>query len=768
MTITIIASPRLPLQAIRDHLGSAYGIAGTLSPISADRDQNVRVDAQAGKWLLKLLPESEGFALADAQALALQHIAMVDPTLPVTRLTLSKTGERVTRIAYGGKEYAVLLLRWQEGAHLVETGPADLRTLGMIVARLGKALRGFVSAPLAERHIVWDVMRADELLPHLDLLGPEWEGRARPVLENFVAVTRPKLRTLRAQIIHTDVHPWNILVDDQRRISGIIDFGDMLHCPLVVDPGNAIAESLLEGGDPDMVFKALLRGYNRVTPLEADEADLVPDIAKVRLVNGAVIGRLRNASGADSTEAGDKMLAACFAVLESLEGRDEALRTVCREAIGLMPRLRTSGDALLQRRKAAMGPKPVLFYSKPLHMARGDGVWLYADDGTAYLDCYNNVAHVGHAHPRVADAVARQLHTLNTNTRYLTDESIAYAEALKATVHPSLDAVVFVNSGSEANDVAWRMANVFTGHTGGLCMENAYHGITMASNAVSPANYPARNWAFAQVRLLEPPDVYRGPFKGDHDDRGEAYAALVDAKIDELRRAGLGVSVAVIDSAFMTNGMLEAPKGYVAGVVARVHAAGGLFIADEVQSGFGRLGTAMWGHQHHGVVPDFVTIGKPAGNGYPIGAIITRSDILEKFVAQTGSFFSTFGGGNAAAAAGFAVLDVMREEELQQNALETGRYFKSGLRSLMQRQSLIGDVRGTGLALGVELVRDRATLEPARAETVRVLDLMRDNGVLIGADGKHGNVLKLRPPIVFRREHADRVVETLDKVLAQV
>jgi 4-aminobutyrate aminotransferase-like enzyme len=176
----------------------------------------------------------------------------------------------------------------------------------------------------------------------------------------------------------------------------------------------------------------------------------------------------------------------------------------------------------------------------------------------------------------------------------------------------------------------------------------------------------------------------------------------------------------------------------------------------------------MWGHQHHGVVPDFITIGKPAGNGYPIGAIITRSEILEAFVAETGSFFSTFGGGNAAAAAGFAVLDVMREEGLQQNALDTGRYFKSGLTDLMRQQSLIGDVRGTGLALGVELVRDRASLEPARAETIRVLDLMRDNGVLIGADGKHGNVLKLRPPIVFRREHADRVVETLDKVLAQV
>jgi 4-aminobutyrate aminotransferase-like enzyme/Ser/Thr protein kinase RdoA (MazF antagonist) len=768
MTITITIAPRLPHQAIREHLERAYGADGTLLPIPADRDQNTRVDSPDGGWLLKILPEAEGFALAEAQALALQHIAMVDATLPVPRVRPSNAGQLVTRIAHCGKEYAALLLQWQEGSVLAETGATDFSALSAMLARLGKALRGFVSAAISGRRVVWDVMRADEMLPHLSVLGSEWEAPARHLLETFVSVTKPKVRALRAQIIHSDVHPWNVLVDEAQRISGIIDFGDMVHCALVLDPANTIAESLTEAGDPADIFSAVLRGYNLVTPLDADEAELVPELVKIRLLGGAVIGRLRSLSGADRTESVDRLEAGGLAFLASLDGRDEELRAACLEAIGLTPKLRERGDALLERRKAAMGPRPLLFYSKPLHIVRGDGVWLHADDGRAYLDCYNNVAHVGHAHPRVANAVARQVHILNTNTRYLTDASILYAEALKRTVHPSLDAVLFVNSGSEANDVAWRMANVFTGRTGGLCMDFAYHGITMASDAVSPSNYPAGNWAFPQVRLLEPPDVYRGPFRGDHEDCGDAYATLAAKEIDDLRRAGFGVSVAIVDSAFMTNGMLAPPKGYLQGVVSRVHQAGGLFIADEVQSGFGRMGTHMWGHQHHGVVPDFVTIGKPAGNGYPIGAIITRSEIVEQFVARTGPLFSTFGGGNAAVAAGLAVLDVMRDEGLQQNALETGHYFKTELRKLMRRHPVIGDVRGVGLALGVELVRDRATLEPARAETRQVLELMRDSGVLIGSDGKHGNVLKLRPPLVFRREHCDRVVEALDEVLARL
>ena len=289
-------------------------------------------------------------------------------------------------------------------------------------------------------------------------------------------------------------------------------------------------------------------------------------------------------------------------------------------------------------------------------MLKGQGVWLEADDGRRYLDCYNNVAHVGHAHPRIAEAVARQMRLLNTNTRYLTDQSIAYAEALKATLDPSLDHCDFRQFWAARQTTlpgAWPMSGrVSAAHSAWTSP------ITASPRQRMPCRLPTTrqaNGVSHMMRQLEAPDIYRGPVR--ELDSGEAYAQFADQAITELGSEGHGLSIAIMDLAFMTNGILDAPAGYVAGVLKRVHAAGSLFIADEVQSGFGRMGSHMWGHQSQGIVPDFVTIGKPAGNGYPIGAIITRAEILEHFVAETGPFFSTFGGGNSACAAGLAVLD---------------------------------------------------------------------------------------------------------------
>jgi 4-aminobutyrate aminotransferase-like enzyme len=316
--------------------------------------------------------------------------------------------------------------------------------------------------------------------------------------------------------------------------------------------------------------------------------------------------------------------------------------------------------------------------------------------------------------------------------------------------------------------VAWRMAKAWTGNRGLVAMDFAYHGVTEASDAMSPSNYPAGKFVKPHVRQIEAPDDYRGPYRRGDNDLAGKYAALIDPEIDALRQQGLGVALGILDSAFMTNGILDAPIGYVKSLVEKLHAAGGLFVADEVQSGFGRMAPAYWGHQHHGVTPDFVTIGKPAGNGYPVGAIITRAAILDKFVGETGPFFSTFGGGNAACAAGIAVMDVIEHDGLVQRAAQVGQKFRDRLRELMQQHEIIGDVRGVGLATGVELVHDRATLEPAAAETKQLLNLLRDNGVLIGSDGKFGNVLKLRPPLVFETEHVEIAISAFDRALSRL
>ena len=388
-------------------------------------------------------------------------------------------------------------------------------------------------------------------------------------------------------------------------------------------------------------------------------------------------------------------------------------------------------------------------------------------DGNSFLDFYNNVVSVGHCHPLVSAAIAQQAHVLNTNTRYILDETVRYAEAILATVDDSLDSIVFCNSGSEANDLAYRLCKANTGHTGGLTMRHGYHGITDAMAAFTPALSPKQ--IAPHIRTLEPPHTYRGPFRhGHHDALGDRYAALVDEPVRSLQESGHGVACTLVDSLFMSNGVLDAPAGYLAQLCEKTRAAGGLYVADEVQAGFNRTGETMFGHQRHHFVPDVVTIGKPAGNGHPLAAMITRRELLDQFRQDTG-FFSTFGGNNVSCAAGLAVLQVMQEENLRENAREMGAYFKQGLESIKQSHAqVIGDVRGVGLALGVEFVRNVETREPAHDFCMEFLRRFRDAGIIAGSDGEHQNCVKMRPPLIVQKKHIDEALEKCDKVLKEM
>ncbi len=760
--------PRLPLSVIRDFVSEKYGMAGEFTALDGERDQNHRLAADSGNVVVKVGSAGEPFVLAQEQARALDHLATVAPSLPVPRCVASRDGSKVSVLRCDDADHPVLVLQWLDGEVAGERHLSAEQYLawGAVIGQLNKAMRGFVSVPLMLRQLDWNVASFDEVRWPVSELSAGEAALLTPVLHSFRQSIAPRLKRFPHQVMHCDVHPYNTLFARDGGVSGIIDFGDMIFGPRLLDLSNAIGDCLVPGHDMARVVENLVSGFVRHVPLEAAEVGVLLPLAKMRTALSFLISRQRMAQDVTLTPQISALAALSLDVLRALERKDltEAVRYAAN-----VPRQSSPSESHLQERRAsAMGRKSLLFYDTPLQVVNGEGVWLTAADGRQYLDCYNNVPHVGHAHPHVADAVARQLRVLNTNTRYLTEEAVAYAERLKATLHPSLDTVVFVNSGSEANDVAWRMANVFTGHTGALCMDFAYHGVTMASDMLSPSNYPPGGWRAPLVRQLRAPDVYRDPLNVPPEEAGEAYAAAVDALLSSLDREGHGISIAIMDSAFMTNGILEAPAGYVSAVMRRVHDHGGLFIADEVQSGFGRMGTHMWGHQHHGIIPDFVTIGKPAGNGYPVGAIITRSAIMDRFVDAAGPFFSTFGGGNAACAAGIAVLEVMDHEDLQSNSLSTGQYLRQQLRGLMGRHDLIGDVRGSGLATGVELVSDRTHRTPAPRATREVINGLKDAGVLVGSDGKWGNVLKIRPPLVFSTKHADRVVDTLDRVLAVV
>ncbi|MEM6322200.1 MAG: aspartate aminotransferase family protein [Pseudomonadota bacterium] len=415
-------------------------------------------------------------------------------------------------------------------------------------------------------------------------------------------------------------------------------------------------------------------------------------------------------------------------------------------------------DPLLARRLRNFGAASVLFYNRPIEMVRGQGAWIEDVSGTRYLDFYNNVPSVGHSHPRVVEAVQAQIGQLNINSRYLHRLTEAYLERLRATLPPGDWNVLLGCSGSEANDIALRAAKRWTGGTGFIVTQTAYHGNTAAVIEVSPASLK-RGKPPGHVCTIAPPGAL-----SYGDDIAGGFAKAVRRAITTLRRRGHKVAALLVDSIFSSDGVFPDPPGFLFQAVDDVRKAGGIMIADEVQPGFGRTGR-MWGFERHGVEPDIVTMGKPMANGYPVSGMATRREILSKFCEDIG-YFNTFGGTPVAAAAGLAVLDVIEDEGLAQNATQIGRYLHGRLQEVQASDARIGDVRGAGLFLGVDLV-DPASGAPDPAEAKTLINGLRDRRVLIGAAGRLGHTLKVRPPLCLSQSEADMFVEALRDALGQ-
>lgn len=414
------------------------------------------------------------------------------------------------------------------------------------------------------------------------------------------------------------------------------------------------------------------------------------------------------------------------------------------------------------RRARLLGPHMTTFYREPVHVARGEGVWLWDTDGRQYLDCYNNVPHVGHCHPRVVEAIAQQAATLNTHTRYVHDGILDYGEALTAKFGHDLESMAMVCSGSEANDLALRMARVMTGKTGIIGTDNTYHGNTTAVSQLNSSKLPIGGYQ-DHVRQVPAPDNME-PVGGTREGQAEAFARGVETAIAELEASGHGVSALIVCPYFANEGFPTLERGFLDQAIAAVRKAGGMIIADEVQPGFGRIGSHWWGHEKLGFAPDIVTLGKPMGNGHPVAAVVTRLEILTAFQEQF-KYFNTFGGNPVSAAAAMAVLNVIEDEGLVTNAADVGAYAVGLLRDVATRHDVIADVRGSGLFFGAELWRDG---KPATELCDLMVDEMRNRGVLLHSEGRHDNTLKIRPPCVFSRANADQLAETLEAALRAV
>jgi 4-aminobutyrate aminotransferase-like enzyme/Ser/Thr protein kinase RdoA (MazF antagonist) len=1004
-------TPDFSIDAAAALLAEHYGLSGTLSPLASERDQNFKVETTEGTFILKIINAAEPEVESDFQTALLAHLGTHAGDLPVPHIrpTLSG-GSLASTTSPHGVQHRIRLVSWVEGRPLAETERSDaaLQSLGRMLGRFDAALKGFMH-PGALRDLDWDIRHAGRSAARLQhVAAAEDRALIERFLKRFTTIA-PRLATLRAAVIHNDANDWNVLVDaaDADRISGLIDFGDALHAPVIAEVAIAAAYAGLDHGDPIGAAAAIVSGFHAEYPLQEEEVDLLYDLIAIRLVTSVTISAsrrshaednpylaiserpawtllrkldhmnprfataiLRKACGFEAAPgartvagwiaknrktlapllerpaatypaalvpygdpahpmtvksaaeqpdeaqaiweaycrengielgigpfgeertvyagdmfvsrfiektrrtrhlgldlfmaAGTKLYTPLPATVVSVEIEKDPLGYGClialrhepedcppfvslwghlaHEALGrlkagerleagalvgemgaptenggwaphlhlqlsadtnlsateilgvgepryldvwaeLFPnastfagiagefyeRLGRSHEEIVKLRRELLLPNLSISYDKPIKFVRGEGVFLIDDSGRAYLDCFNNVCHIGHAHPVVVEAMAKQAETLNTNTRYLHDNIVAYAERLTATLPKELTVAGFVNSGSEANSLALRLMRAHTGRENAITLDWSYHGTTQELIDISPYKFRRKGGKGPKphVHVATVPDSYRAPDNWPVEEHGKRFAESVAELIAGMQAKGEGPGFFIAESIPSVAGQVFLPEGYLKEVYRLVREAGGVCIADEVQVGFGRVGSHWWAFETQGVVPDIVTMGKPIGDGHPMAAVVTTREVTDSFNNGM-EYFNTFGGNPVSCAVGLAVLDVIESQDLRGNALTIGNYLMDAFRAMQTRYDVIGDVRGLGLFLGIELVTDRRTKAPATEFARAVSNGARRRGVLMGTEGPHDNVLKMRPPMIFSKRDADHLIAVLDETFADV
>ena len=774
-------SPKISLAYARELLAEYFPAAvgarlDELSELPSERDRNVLCRGADGRAaVLKISSSAEDHAVVGMENAAMAHVAAVDPTLPVPRLLPARDGGPTsTVLGEDGREHLARLVTVVPGEQL-EGRPVSLvlaRDIGRSSARMSVALRGFFH-PAGSRALQWDLRRVGTLADHAEHVG---DPANRALLAALLPRVQPAIEAttrLRSAIQHGDVTLTNVLADDSvdaDAVSGLIDFGDIHHTAVVCDLGASLNSVLRSGAGSSIadlmrLAAAFVEGYQRVQPLDVDEADLLGDLVLARLATTVLISAWRSGQHPDNVTYITQYDEASWTLLHQLTAQHPAdLTAAFARLVGTSrarPRAGDDGSELAQRRAAVLGGGLApLTYREPLEILRGEGPWLYDAAGRRYLDGYNNVPVVGHAHPTVVQAISRQAAVLNVNNRYLHPNIVELAERITASMPDHLDTCVFTNSGTEANDLAWRMAMACTGGSGAIIAEWAYHGISAAIVEFSSNEWPAGHHPEHVTTFRAPhvdPDC---PSPG----RAEGHQRVAEAA-DVLVARGHRPAMLLVDSMFTSEGILDASPEFMDGLVAATHEAGALFLADEVQAGFGRTGPAFWRFAALGVTPDIVTLGKPMGSGHPIAAVVTTRAIAEQF-GQRYEFFSTFAGNPVSCAAALAVMDVLEQEQIPAQAAIVGDHLRARLRDLAVAYPAIAAVRGTGLVAGVELA-GLGVLD-GRQLAARVVEELRVRGCLVGATGPGGNVLKIRPPLVWTSVHADLLADTLAAVLADL
>ncbi len=761
------------LQFIR----AKYGLDGNLERRPGYEDQTFQLTLADARYIVKIANDDEPFSVLEAQNQMMQHLAAEGIRCP--HVYASKQNLEVERFkSASGASRFMRILSYLPGTFLSDVSnqePALLQDFGGFVGRMDRALESF-SHPAARRSLAWDIAQAgqfDRPATHIS------DSRRRAAVEyffmQFATLVQPHLRQLRASIIHNDANDRNVLLSRNGSgftVDGIIDFGDMVFTSRICELAIAMAYVMADKPDPLAAGCHVVRGYHRENPCLDSEIEVLFYLICVRLSISLLMAAEQRALNPENVYATCDEERIWHLLQALLATSPEAARRRFREACGFTSSSRNTGlskNEILELRARHIGKSLSVSYDKPLQITRGAFQYLFDRDGKSYLDCVNNVSHVGHCHPQVVRAAQKQLALLNTNTRYLHSYLVEYAARLTATLPDPLSVCFFVNSGSEANDLALRLARAHTGAKDFIVLDGAYHGNLSSLIEISPYKFrgPGGTKPPPHVHVVPVPDSYRGRSELTGKEIGPHGAQELQRTLARIAMGRRQVAAFIAESLPGCAGQIVLPQGYLAAVYEHLRSVGGVCIADEVQVGFGRTGTHFWGFETQAVVPDIVTMGKPIGNGHPLGAVVTTPEIATSFNSGM-EYFNTFGGNPVSCRIGLAVLDVIERECLQENAQTVGQHLLGSLRQLKQKHAIIGDVRGLGLFIGIELVADRETMTPAASQAKGVVETMKERGILISTDGPLHNVLKIKPPMVFSRANADTLLSTLDEVLENI
>lgn len=728
-----------------------YGIAGVVSRLPGEYDANFHFKTDEGKeYLLKISHASEQQDIIDLQNQILQKIEADHPPFAAPRLIKSLSGDKMVQHTVSAQATCCIrlfsFLPGQLMAAVPDHSPQLLFSLGTQLGHLCKTLSA-IRHSAAQRYLKWDLQQYHWIHEHVSQLHEESDKTCVEFfIQRFAAHAAAILPALRHSIIHGDVNDYNILVTGAAHVTGFIDFGDVVESATVCELAIALAYVMLDKPDPLAAAVSVIKGFHAVFPLQEQEIDILFDLVCMRLCISVVNSALRKQENPEDAYLVISERPA-WELLRKLRSIPvTAAQHGFRDACGLPDAVPT--EKIKQLRDHYLGKNLGLSYQTPLHIVRGEGQYLFDVNGRQYLDGVNNVCHVGHCHPRVVSAGQRQMAQLNTNTRYLHENIVRYAERLAATLPSALEVCFIVNSGSEANELALRLAAAHTGRDEWLVMDHGYYGNTSALINLSPYKFNGAGGKGKpdNVHVLPQPDSLR---------------AETEAAIPEISH---NMAALLCESLPSCGGQAVLPAQYLQRAYAAVRKAGGVCIADEIQTGLGRVGTHFWAFETQGVIPDIVTMGKPLGNGHPIGAVVTTRAIAESF-GNGMEYFNTYGGNPVSCAIGLAVLDVIADEELQAHALAVGNHLKHRLQHLMEKHAVIGDVRGLGLFLGIEFVTDRQSLQPAPQLAKMIVSAMLARGILLSVDGPAHNVIKIKPPLTFNQQNADDLVTHLDVVL---